>query len=365
MSSYVAKKVAGKKAEGMLAPLLDSDDNSSVGSDDSDASSKEETVKRSPMEKLKSLVVYSGLGCGVALSAGAMILSPAIAIFVMGGLCIGNVPYSAFKEHKMSKIPSLRSTNKKLRESANGLGEEVDVLAEEIDLLEPEAVRAAAVEQELKNIAEKQNINVTKLVELVKENGEILALMRDNLRQRIVQDVISIVMKSDRDNDNSIDRSEAKTLALRIRLSLEEYGVVFDTQKFLKAIGDEPTVQKVIRIVQKLLPENKEKKDDDDECDLDSDENSDDDSDDDLYDMFYMADEEEEGEAHQGSNRRASGIGGVSLMTCDKKSNMQPRSSTIRRSVMGSAAGGNSKSGQGWHTLMQMVEEGSDADGDY
>eukprot|EP00580_Thalassiosira_gravida_P001816 CAMPEP_0201612376 /NCGR_PEP_ID=MMETSP0492-20130828/22881_1 /ASSEMBLY_ACC=CAM_ASM_000837 /TAXON_ID=420259 /ORGANISM="Thalassiosira gravida, Strain GMp14c1" /LENGTH=89 /DNA_ID=CAMNT_0048078855 /DNA_START=58 /DNA_END=323 /DNA_ORIENTATION=+ len=89
MSSYVAKKVAVKKAEGMLAPLLDSDDESSVGSDDSDAGSKEETVKRSPMEKLKSLAVYSGLGGAVAVSAGAMIISPATAVFVMGGLCIG------------------------------------------------------------------------------------------------------------------------------------------------------------------------------------------------------------------------------------------------------------------------------------
>mmetsp|Transcript_10936 Transcript_10936/g.17302 ORF Transcript_10936/g.17302 Transcript_10936/m.17302 type:complete len:196 (+) Transcript_10936:1-588(+) len=195
--------------------------------------------------------------------------------------------------------------------------------------------------------------------------------MRDNLRQRVVQDIIAIVTRSDTNNDDSIDRSEAKTLALRIRISLQEYGVVFDTQKFLKAIGDEPTVQKVISIVQKLLPANKDKKDDDDDSDFDSDGDSDDDSDDDLFDMFYMAEEEEEGDAHRGSNPRASGIGGVSLMTCDKKSNRQStRSSTIRRSVMGSTAGRKSKSGKSMHTLMQMVEEGSDsegsdADGDY
>mmetsp|Transcript_25726 Transcript_25726/g.46611 ORF Transcript_25726/g.46611 Transcript_25726/m.46611 type:complete len:370 (-) Transcript_25726:98-1207(-) len=369
MPSYVAKKVAGKKMEGMMSPLLDSDDDTSVGSDDSDASSEEETVKRSPMEKLKSLVVNSGLGGSAALSVGAMVLSPSIAVFAMGGLCVANVPYAAVKEHKIAKIPSLRSMNNKLRESANALGEQVDVLAEEIDLLGPEADRAAAVEQELKNIAEKQNINVTKLVELVKENGEILALMRDNLRQRVVQDIIAIVTRSDTNNDDSIDRSEAKTLALRIRISLQEYGVVFDTQKFLKAIGDEPTVTKVIGMIQKLFPAQKEKKDDD--SDSDSDEDSDDDMDDEVYDMFYMAEEEEEGDAHRGSNPRASGIGGVSLMTCDKKSNRQStRSSTIRRSVMGSTAGRKSKSGKSMHTLMQMVEEGSDsegsdADGDY
>lgn len=323
MSSYLARKAASKKAEGMLAPLLESDDeDSSVDSDDSAASEEEEIVKKSPMQKLKTLVVYGVLGCGVVASAGAMVVAPAIAIWVMGGICIANVPYSLFKEHKMGKIPSLRAMNNKLREDANNLEEQVDILSEEVDALEPEADRAAKVEEELRGIADKQNVNVNKLVELVKENGEILAKMRDNLRQRIVQDIIAIVVKSDRDNDNSIDKTEAKTLALRISLSLQEYGVMFDIDKFLKAIGDEPTVEKVIDLVQKLLPASKERKDDDDDDDDDYD--SDDSEElDDMYDMFYMA--EDDPKATTGG-----GGGGVSLMTCDKKKSTK-RSSAVRR----------------------------------
>ena len=38
--------------------------------------------------------------------------------------------------------------------------------------------RAAKVEEELRGKAETQSVNVNKLVELVKENGEILAKMR-------------------------------------------------------------------------------------------------------------------------------------------------------------------------------------------
>ena len=56
-SSYMAQRAASKKAEGMLAPLLESDDEYSTGSDDdSDASTKVETVKQTPFQKLKSLV---------------------------------------------------------------------------------------------------------------------------------------------------------------------------------------------------------------------------------------------------------------------------------------------------------------------
>lgn len=329
MSSYAAKYAAnnaGKQASGLLEPLIG--DDASDDSVDSDASSKLETVKRSPLEILKSAAVFLGLGVGAVASAGAMVLAPQVFVFVMGGLCIANVPYAAFKESRIGKLPSLRSMNNKLREDANKLEDEVDVLSEEIDALEPEADRAAAVEEELREIANQQQVNVDKLVELVKENEIILQKMRDNLRQRIVQDIITIVVKSDTDNDQTIDRQEAKTLALRIRLTLQEYDVQFDSEKFLRAIGDNPSVPGVIAIVQKLLPKEKEATGDGGE----SSDSEGEESDDEMFDMFHMGAED---------NRRGSVImtgaeddfGRTSLMKCDKKSpskRMRAKSQRIR-----------------------------------
>lgn len=58
-AQYVAGRMASKKAEGMLSPLLGSDDDSTdTGSNASDASSVER-VKQTPMEKLKSYGVYT------------------------------------------------------------------------------------------------------------------------------------------------------------------------------------------------------------------------------------------------------------------------------------------------------------------
>jgi len=152
------------------------------------------------------------------------------------------------------------------------------MLSDEIDLLEPEADRAAAVEEELRGIADKQKFNVDKLVDLVKENGEILEKMKDNLRHRIAQDVIRIVVNSDRDGDNSISRTEAKTLSLQIKLQLETYGVEFDVDKFIKVVGSSPTVSSVIAIVQKLLLPTEEGENGDEE-------------EDDVYDMFHVQDD--------------------------------------------------------------------------
>ena len=115
---------------------------------------------------------------GVGASAAAMILAPVIIMFVAGGICIANVPYAMYKERELRKIPTLRAMNNKLREDANKLEANVDELSEEIDILEPEADRAAAVENNLRKIANKQHVNVDKLVDLVKENEQVLVEMR-------------------------------------------------------------------------------------------------------------------------------------------------------------------------------------------
>jgi len=313
MGTYMAKK----QVEGMLAPLLEEDENeSSMAPDDADSSSSSEveTVKQGPLEKLKSTVVYLGLGLGLVASAGAMVLSPAIPIFIMGGLTIANIPYAAIKERSMGKLPALRAMNDKLREDANKLEDNVDHLSEEIDLLEPEADKAAAIEEELRDIASSQQVNVDHLVELAKENGIILQKMRENLRQCVVQDITGIVINSDKDNDHSIDQQEARMLALKIRLQLREHGVVFDGDKFILAIGKDATVPGVIQMVQKLMLDGGGGKDDNEESGSDSDDDS-------VFDMFHL-------------EAREPGVLGMSLMKCNTKKSRQRGScaSSFKRS---------------------------------
>jgi len=127
MQGRMARKAMSKKAEGMLEPLLsiiDEDDSSSSSSSSDEssqysnstgASSISVKVKRTKMQKLKTGVVTVSLGIGVVVSAGAMIITPVTAVFVMGGVLVANVPYSALKEYQIIKLPgkcciSYRST---------------------------------------------------------------------------------------------------------------------------------------------------------------------------------------------------------------------------------------------------------------
>lgn len=330
MDRYVTSQLAAKTADGMLTPLIDSDDDESDEESDFDSSAslKVETIKPTPMQVLKSLVVYLVLGAGIATSVAAMVYAPTIITYIMGGVCIANVPYSIIKERKLSKLPTLRSMNNKLREEANTLTGEVNVLTEEINALKPDADRASTVEKELKGITEKQSFNVNEIVELVKENESILVQMRENLRHRIFQDMVTLVMKSDTNNDHTIDRREADMLALRIRLQLEEYGVEFDSDKFLRAVGNCPSIPCVLSIAQKLLQPMSGVEADDDSHDSDEDDSDDED----IFDFFYVAEEDlsksvvwERCKPNEGPHPTFERRGPttlcqrrVSLMTCDK-----------------------------------------------
>jgi hypothetical protein len=89
---------------------------------------------------------------------------------------------------------------------------------------------------------------------LLRENGEVMEAMKDNLRKRVVQDIVKIVIDSDKDNDMRISKVESKMMALKIRIQLQEYGVEFDESKFYKVLSVNPCVPRIISLVQKLIP---------------------------------------------------------------------------------------------------------------
>lgn len=291
-----AVHAVGGKVEGLLEPLLEKDEDApSVASSDENSEYSAESsvwsvqVKPSGPEMIKTAAASLGLMVGAAASVASMVVSPAVAVFVMAGVCIANVPYAAYKEFRIVKLPALRTLNNRLRQEANKLESGVDELEIEIDRLQPEAQRAFVVEEELSLIAADQNYNVDKFVELVKENGIILNEMRHNLRQRIVQDIFKIVMMSDKNNDGRFCRVETKMLVLKISLQLQEYGVEFDESKFYKVMSVDPTVAQTLAIVKRLIPQLNE----DEDIDEGGDDlrGEDDDHDEDVYDMFHLAGE--------------------------------------------------------------------------
>lgn len=119
--------------------------------------------------------------------------------------------------------------------------------------------------------------------------------VQDYLRQAVLQDIIKLILRCDVDRDGLLNKDEAKTLESNLKLSLDAYGIVFDTDKFYRAIGLSPSLVNVLTIVKRLLPNESggissfDSVGSDDEEDTDSDE----DRKDDTYDMFYIPVEKE------------------------------------------------------------------------
>ena len=108
--------------------------------------------------------------------------------------------------------------------------------------------------------------------------------LQENLRQKVIQDVVAIVLRSEKASNNQvIDRVEAKLLALKIAVKLEAYGITFDEDKFLRAVALHPTLWGVAATVRRLLPP------DDGEADDGRSVQSIESDRDDVYDMFYLS----------------------------------------------------------------------------
>eukprot|EP00956_Cyclotella_meneghiniana_P011053 scaffold15468_cov87-Cyclotella_meneghiniana.AAC.4 len=213
-------------------------------------------------------------GYVLAFPEAILVMSvPAINLTMLGtaaGICVVLTPMIWFNEWKLIRYPALRRITNSLRQEALNLNKEINFLNYE-------------------------DSHIDKLVDLVEENLDIMDAMREYLRQAVLQDIIKNILRSDEDRDGMLNKVEAKALEARLKLSLDAYGVVFDVEKFHRAIGLSPSLCSVIAIVKRLLPDENNRlssfysvDSEDDECDSDDDEDEDD-----FFDMFYIPVEKE------------------------------------------------------------------------
>lgn len=234
-----------------------------------------EDVEKYPRDKMSSgAILKAALVCvGTVLACGSYLASfvyvaitplfvttaGTVSVGIAGGVCLLTAPTVLHKEWRLSKLPTIRRRINELRESAQHFKRGVDFLSEERSELELEVQSLqegnAALEQ---IIRVEMGGNVDELVRLVQENHKILREMKDLLRQAVVQAVVKIVIQSDLDKSGIISKKEAQILAARLEISLQVYGIVFDTKKFLKVVGLSPSLPSVMRIVKRLLPDEDE-----------------------------------------------------------------------------------------------------------
>eukprot|EP00565_Helicotheca_tamesis_P005781 CAMPEP_0185728978 /NCGR_PEP_ID=MMETSP1171-20130828/4400_1 /TAXON_ID=374046 /ORGANISM="Helicotheca tamensis, Strain CCMP826" /LENGTH=264 /DNA_ID=CAMNT_0028397741 /DNA_START=83 /DNA_END=877 /DNA_ORIENTATION=+ len=205
-------------------------------------------VKNStPMEKVAGGVA----GTSVITSVTAMILEGRNIVYVAGGLSSVIGPYAYWQQTRLTDIAALKQTHEAIQREVDRLASENERLHQSVEELSSTVDRLEDVEQALDVITQTQGQSVDAFAEQVKENREILSQMQKNLRANVLQNLLSVIIRSDTDQDFQINENELDDLINRIK---RINGCELHEDRFRKAIMDSGgSLQAVMDVVKNLL----------------------------------------------------------------------------------------------------------------
>lgn len=170
-------------------------------------------ASHTPMELLSGGIA----GASVATSVAAMVIQPVNIVFAAGGLSCVIGPYAYWQQRRLTDVIALQETHKALSEQVDRLGKENKRLHETVVELSDTVDRLEDVEQALDVITQTQGQSIAAFEEQVKDNKEILAKMQSNLKANVLQNLLQVVIRSDKDENMTIEEHEIGDLINRIK----------------------------------------------------------------------------------------------------------------------------------------------------
>ncbi len=112
---------------------------------------------------------------------------------------------------------ALQETHKALSEQVDRLGKENNRLHDTVVDLSATVDRLEDVEQALDVITQTQGQSVTAFEEQVRDNRDILNRMQSNLKANVLQNLLQVVIRSDKDASLTIEENEIGDLINRFK----------------------------------------------------------------------------------------------------------------------------------------------------
>ena len=222
--------------------------NNDANKDDSRA--LKPVVANTAMEVLSGGIAVASVGTSVA----AMLFYPVTPVYVAGALSSVIGPYAYFQQTRLTDIAALQETHKALSEQVDRLSSENDRLHETVADLSATVDRLEDVQQALDVITQTQGQSVEALEEVVAENREILGKMQSNLKANVLQNLLQVVIRSDSDENMTIEEHEIGDLVKRIQ---GINGVQVHEDRFRSAIeAAGGSLQCVMDIIKNLMADN-------------------------------------------------------------------------------------------------------------
>jgi len=206
-----------------------------------------------PVKNSTTLEALSGIvaAASVATSVGAMILSPVNVVYAAGGLSCFIGPYAFFQQRRLTDVIALQETHNALSAEIDRLASENDRLHNAVADLSKTVDRLEDCEQALDTITSMQGQSIKALEEQVQDNREILSQMESNLKANVLQNLLQLVIRSDKDGDSMIDEREIESLIKRIE---KTQGVLVRKDRFIHVIQEGGgSLQCIMDIIKNLM----------------------------------------------------------------------------------------------------------------
>merc|ERR1711862_204543 len=137
-------------------------------------------------------------------------------VYVAGALSSVIGPYSYYQQTKLTDIIALKETHEAVKRGVDRLQSENMRLNETVGELSDTIDKLEDVEQALDVITQTQGQSVAAFAEQVKENREILGQLQKQLRANVLQNLLQVVIRSDQDDNMTIEEHEIDPLINRI-----------------------------------------------------------------------------------------------------------------------------------------------------
>ena len=179
----------------------------------SDKKRLKDVANHTPIEIFHGFIAFISVGA----SATAMILNWSTLMLISGLASSFFGTYVYFQQTKLTDIIALKEAceaitreNDRLAAENVRLNETVGDLSNTVDKLED-------VEQALDVITQTQGQSVATFAQQVKENENIFHQMEKNLRANVLQNLLQVVIRSDEDDNMTIEEDEIDDLVERIQ----------------------------------------------------------------------------------------------------------------------------------------------------
>lgn len=185
----------------------------------------------------------------VIMVGGSFLKAAVVLTFLLG-------PYSAFQHSRIVDIQALKESYRVLSKEVRQLSNENTRLKSEVHNMSSTVDKLEDLENTLDKIQKTETKSVKDLVASVESNRQTLMKMETNVRASVLQNIITVLMASDTDNNFVLSNQETNKLLDSVR---GMKGVTVNEKKFRKIVKDNNgSLKSILDILSNLLSDGSE-----------------------------------------------------------------------------------------------------------